>query len=115
MFSVPLSMAILAPAERANHSSGTPIFSARSSAARIRRHSGSASEPIAPIGSPRRTTRVIPSGILAVKFVRSPTTMFDRFLPGGRETGTRTFCASRSHSWNSPGREVGVGSRPSAA
>lgn len=66
MFSVPESMAIFAPAERAYHSTGTPIRSARSRPARIRRHSGSAREPIAPIGSPRRTTRVIPSGTFAV-------------------------------------------------
>ena len=47
MFSVPLSIAIFAPADSANHSSGTPSSSARSSAAMIRRHSGSASEPSA--------------------------------------------------------------------
>lgn len=69
----------------------------------IRRHSGSAREPIAPIGSPRRTTRVIPSGTFAVKLLRRPTTMFARFFPGGRETGTSTFFLSRSHSSNSPG------------
>ena len=53
MFSVPLSMAIFAPADSANHSTGTPSRSARSSAAMIRRHSGSASEPSARVGSPR--------------------------------------------------------------
>ena len=42
MFSVPESMAIFAPADSANHSTGTPSSSARSSAAMIRRHSGSA-------------------------------------------------------------------------
>ncbi len=62
MFSVPLSIAIFAPAESANHSTGTPSSSARSSAAMIRRHSGSASEPRALVGSPNRLTRSIPSG-----------------------------------------------------
>ena len=28
--------------------------------------------------------------------------MFARFFPGGRETGTRTFSPSRSHSSNVP-------------
>jgi len=62
MFSVPLSMEILAPAETANHSSGTPSLSARSMPARMRWHSGWASEPMARLGSPRSTTRSIPSG-----------------------------------------------------
>ena len=62
MFSVPLSMAMRAPAERANHSSGTPSDSARSRAAMIRRHSGSASEPSALVGSPKSATRTMPSG-----------------------------------------------------
>ena len=62
MFSVPLSIAIFAPAESANHSNGTPSSSARSSAAMIRRHSGSASEPSARVGSPSSATRSMPSG-----------------------------------------------------
>ena len=62
MFSVPESMAILAPDETANHSHGTPSSSARSSPAMIRRHSGSASEPSARVGSPSRATRSMPSG-----------------------------------------------------
>ena len=62
MFSVPLSIAIFAPAESANHSTGTPSSSARSSAAMMRRHSGSASEPSARVGSPSRITRIMPSG-----------------------------------------------------
>ena len=47
MFSVPESIAIRAPEETANHSTGTPSRSARSSAAITRAHSGSASEPSA--------------------------------------------------------------------
>ena len=62
MFSVPESIAIRAPADRANHSTGTPSSSARSSAAMIRRHSGSASEPSAFVGSPSSVTRCMPSG-----------------------------------------------------
>ena len=62
MFSVPLSIEIFAPADSANHSSGTRICSARSSAARMRAHSGSASEPTSLLGSPSMMTRVIPSG-----------------------------------------------------
>jgi hypothetical protein len=62
MFSVPLAIEIFAPAETANQSTGTPMRSARSSAATIRRHSGSATEPISRPGSPNRTTRAIPSG-----------------------------------------------------
>jgi hypothetical protein len=62
MFSVPLSIAIFAPAETANHSSGTPSRSARSMAAMMRLHSASASEPRLLLGSPRMTTRVTPSG-----------------------------------------------------
>ena len=62
MFSVPLSMEILAPAERVNHSRGTRRRSARSRAAMMRRHSGSAIEPISRLGSPRMVTLVIPSG-----------------------------------------------------
>ena len=62
MFSVPESMAIFAPEESANHSHGTPSCSARSSAAMIRRHSGSASEPSERVGSPSSATRSIPSG-----------------------------------------------------
>src|SRR5918992_317815 len=44
MFSVPESIAIFAPEDRANHSTGTCRRSARSSAAITRVHSGSASE-----------------------------------------------------------------------
>ena len=61
-FSLPESMAILAPADRANHSIGTSSRSARSTALRIRRHSASVIEPIARVGSPSTATRVIPSG-----------------------------------------------------
>ena len=62
MFSVPESIAMRAPEDSANHSTGTSSSSARSSAAITRRHSASASEPRPLVGSPRRTTRCIPSG-----------------------------------------------------
>ena len=62
MFSVPLSIAISAPEDTANHSTGTCIRSARSSAAMIRRHSGSARLPSPRVGSPSSATRVMPSG-----------------------------------------------------
>jgi hypothetical protein len=62
MFSVPESIAIFAPEETANHSSGTCMRSARSRAAMMRRHSGSASEPSERVGSPSTITRSIPSG-----------------------------------------------------
>ena len=62
MFSVPESIAIRAPEDSANHSTGTPSSSAMSSAAMMRRHSGSATEPSAFVGSPSSTSRFIPSG-----------------------------------------------------
>ena len=103
MFSVPLSIEIRAPADTANQSTGTPSASARSMAAAIRRHSGSASAPMARLGSPSSTTRCMPSGCRAVKVRTTPTTTFARFSPGGRVTGTSAPPASRSCSWNSPG------------
>jgi hypothetical protein len=101
MFSVPLSIEILAPAESANHSSGTPIFSASESAALMRRHSGSASDPISLLASPRITTRVIPSGTLAVKLRITPTTMFACSVRRGADLDERAV-SSRSCSTNSP-------------
>ena len=62
MFSVPESIEIRAPEDSANHSTGTRIDSARSSAATSREHSPSATAPRAMVGSPARTTLVIPSG-----------------------------------------------------
>jgi hypothetical protein len=81
MFSVPLSMAILAPEDTASHSTGTPSEEARSIAATIRRHSGSETEPRALVGSPRITTRIIPSGYRVVGVVTVPKTMADLFSP----------------------------------
>ena len=49
-----------APADRANHSIGTPSSAARSIAASARRHSASVIEPIDLVGSPSSATRVIP-------------------------------------------------------
>ncbi len=103
MFSVPLSMAISAPDETANHSTGTRRRSARSSAARIRRHSGSARLPSPWVGSLSSATRVIPSGTAAVRLVISPTTTLAVFSPGSRSTGTRSPSESRSYSVKLPG------------
>ena len=62
MFSVPLSIEMVAPEDNANHSTGTDSSSARSSAATTRAHSASATVPSAFVGSPNMATRVIPSG-----------------------------------------------------
>ena len=62
MFSVPESIEIRAPAERAYHSTGTSQLLARSRAAMIRAHSASATAPSARVGSPLSTTRRTPSG-----------------------------------------------------
>ena len=70
MFSVPLSIAILAPDDSVNHSTGTPIRSAKSSAAMIRLHSGSAKLPSPRVGSPNSATRVMPSGTCSVSLRR---------------------------------------------
>ena len=61
-FSLPESIEILAPADRANHSSGACSCSARSMAASSRRHSASLIDPIAIVASPSTATRVRPSG-----------------------------------------------------
>ena len=110
MFSVPESMAIFAPEESANHSTGTPRPSARSSAAITRRHSGSASEPSARVGSPSRTTRSMPSGWRSVRLRTSPTTMLAVLVAGGRSTGTSSPSSSRSCSTNSPAGIAAPGS-----
>ena len=62
MFSVPESSAMRAPDDTANHSTGTPSWSARSSAAMTRRLSASAMDPSPLVGSPNSATRVMPSG-----------------------------------------------------
>ena len=105
MFSVPESIAIFAPEESANHSTGTPSSSARSSAAITRSHSGSASEPSERVGSPSSTTRRMPSGWRSVRLRTSPTTMLARLVAGGRSTGTSWPSPSRSCSTNSPARD----------
>ena len=110
MFSVPLSIAILAPDDSVNHSTGTPIRSARSSAAMIRLHSGSAKLPSPRVGSPNSATRVMPSGSFSVSLRRSPTTTLAVFIPYGRDTGMRVPCSSRSCSTNWP-----VGNRATAS
>jgi hypothetical protein len=104
MFSLPLSMAMRAPAESANHSTGSCSRRASASAAMMRRHSGSASAPMSRLGSPRTITRAMPSGCLAVKLRITPTTRLARFSPRGRATGTSASPpGARSCSWNSPG------------
>ena len=50
MFSVPLSIEIFAPEDRVNHSTGTPISSARSIAATTIAHSATATVPRALVG-----------------------------------------------------------------
>ena len=54
----------------------------------IRRHSGSASEPSARVGSPSSATRSMPSGWRSVKLRSRPTTMPAGLVAGGRSTGT---------------------------
>ena len=72
MFSVPEVIEIRAPEDSANHSTGTDIRSARSSAAITRVHSGSASAPSDLAGSPSSTTRVTPSGYRLVGVLTTP-------------------------------------------
>ena len=84
MFSVPESIEMRAPADRANHSTGTESCSARSSAAMTRAHSASATAPSARVGSPSSTTRVMPSGWPAVGVRATPTTSPALLRPGGR-------------------------------
>ena len=81
MFSTPLFIEIFAPADSVNHSSGMRIACAISRAARIRRHSGSASAPSSLLGSPSSTTRFIPSGYLSVKLRIVPAMMLAVFWP----------------------------------
>ena len=88
MFSVPLSREILAPEEMANHSTGTPISSARSIAAMMRAHSGSATDPSERVGSPSSATRTMPSGCFSVGVRTRPATIPADVPPGGRSTGT---------------------------
>ena len=116
MFSVPLSVEIFAPAERASQSTGHRIRRASSSAAAMRRHSGSASDPSSRLGSPRSSTRAIPSGWRAVKFRITPAMMLAWFWPNGRSTGTSRPSPSRSCSTNSPGGNCPpAASRPGAS
>ena len=102
MFSVPESIEIRAPADRANHSTGTDIDSARSRAATTRTHSASATAPSALVGSPSSTTRVMPSGCRGGCDVATPTTSPALFRPGGRVTGTSAPVSSRSCSTKVP-------------
>ena len=102
MFSVPLSREILAPEEIANHSTGSPFSSARSIAAMMRRHSGSATEPSERVGSPRSATRTMPSGCFSVGVWTSPATMPAAFWPGGRSTGASRPSPSMSCSTKVP-------------
>lgn len=109
MFSVPEVIEIRAPADTANHSSGTCIRSARSSAAMTREHSGSDSAPSAFVGSPSSTTRVTPSGWRWVGVVTTPAMIAAEFLPFGRSTGTSAPEPSKSCSVKLP---PGPASRP---
>ena len=62
MFSVPESIAILAPGGDREPLDRSAELPASVSAASTRRHSGSAIAPSALVGSPMSTTRVMPSG-----------------------------------------------------
>ena len=106
MFSVPESIEIRAPAESANHSTGTCSRSARLSAAMIRRHSASETEPSDFVGSPQSTTRVTPSGCSGVCVVTTATRMPALFSPRGRSTGTSSPLSSRSCSTSEPSGPV---------
>ena len=90
MFSVPESIEIRAPADSANHSTGTDIRSARSSAAMIRAHSGLGHRA----QRPGRVTEQHHAGdALGVpvgrRAWRRPATMPALLPPGARSTGTR--------------------------
>ena len=102
MFSVPDSIEMRAPADSANHSTGMPRRSARSSAAITRAHSGSDSAPSDLVGSPSSTTRVMPSGCSLVGVLTTPATSAAVFWPRGRSTGTRSPSPSRSCSVKLP-------------
>src|SRR5699024_9078139 len=97
--SVPESIAIRAPADNANHSTGTFIRSAKSSAATILEHSGSDNAPSALVGSPSSTTLVIPSGKRSVTVVTTPTTTAAVFCPLTRSTGV-SVCPSGARSYS---------------
>ena len=102
MFSVPESIEIRAPADRAYHSTGTSSSSARSRAAMIRTHSASDTAPRARVGSPLSTTRRTPSGCKGVRVVTTPTMMPALLRPGGRSTGASRPVSSRSYSTDDP-------------
>ena len=97
MFSVPLSIEMVAPEDRANHSTGTDSFSARSSAATTRAHSASATVPSAFVGSPNSAMRVIPSGWRGVGRDTMPTMRPAVLRPYGRSTGTKRRRTRRGH------------------
>ena len=89
MFSVPESIEIRAPAESANHSTGTDICSARSSAAMIRGALGLGDRARAPWSGRRSsTTRVMPSGCRSVGVVTTADDDAGLVEPGRRSTGT---------------------------
>src|SRR6478735_3834123 len=108
MFSVPLSIEILAPEDRVNHSTGTPSDSARSSAATTTAHSSTATVPRALVGSPNNATRVMPSGYFVVGVVTSPATTPALFCPAGRSTGPKVSPV-KSYSTNEPSAPVSIG------
>ena len=84
MFSVPESIEIRAPADRANHSTGTCICSARSSAAMIARALGLGDRAEGSAAGRRRArTRVTPSGCSAVGVVTTAAMMPALLRPYG--------------------------------
>src|SRR5918996_3367049 len=108
MFSVPLSIAIRAPEETANHSSGTPSRSARPMAARMRAHSGSASEPSRLLGSPSTATRVTPSGWAGVRLRTTPDDHAGAVLAWGPVDGHQPPVAVEVVLGEVAGRQVAV-------
>ena len=100
MFSVPLSIEILAPEDRVNHSTGTPFSSASSIGRGTIAHSATATVPSALVGSPNSATRVMPSGYRSVGVVTSPATTPALFCPAGRSTGPKLPSSSKSYSVN---------------
>src|SRR6478672_2904381 len=108
MFSVPLSIEILAPEDSVNHSTGTPSSSARSIAATTIAHSATATVPSAFVGSPNNATRVMPSGYFGVGVVTTPATTPALFCPGARSTGTKDP-STKSYSVNDPCEPVSSG------
>ena len=104
MFSVPLSIEILAPDDSANHSTGMPRSSARSRAAIDPRALGlgDGAQRLGRVAEQRHPGHAL--GVARRRRVTRPATMPAVFCPGGRSTGTSRPASSRSCSTNVPAR-----------